>query len=63
MMFKNISTKLLLLFGMSLSVTNVNAGAEEVTPTFVGCHPNGVCYIGISPLAVSTICPNKGRIL
>ena len=35
--------------------------SQTFIPTFVGCFPNGVCYIGVTP-NVDTTCPNKGQI-
>ena len=40
----------------------MSAGSELLTPTAVGCHSNGLCYIVISPPATATTCPNKGQI-
>ena len=38
------------------------AGSENFSPRFVGCFPNGTCYIGIEPGSSTTICPNKAQI-
>ena len=46
----------------SVLSTSVIAGSEQLTPTAVGCHPNGICYIIVSPPAVNTTCPQKTQI-
>jgi hypothetical protein len=50
---------IVILFSLPVSVF---AAPEVLTPTFVGCHPSGICYIGVSPPATMTSCPNKGQV-
>ena len=51
-----------LIMGLLMPLKNSYSAPETFTVKFVGCFPNGTCYIGISPYSGSTTCQNKGQI-
>jgi len=52
---------IIIIMGLFISSTSVYAGAQIMTPQLVGCFPNGTCFVGVSPDAVTT-CGNKNQV-
>ena len=52
----------LIISGLLFSSAIHAAGTESFDVDFVGCLPNGTCYIGIAPESSSTSCASKSQI-
>ena len=53
---------ILIIFTILYAQQVFSAGAESFSPSFVGCFPSGICFIGIEPPATLTTCPTKSQI-
>ena len=56
--------KKITLFAILSMLTSVShaGGAESFNVDFVGCFPDGKCFIGINPNATATTCTNKSQV-
>ena len=53
--------KLMVIGILYLIARSAFCAPQIFTPTFVGCFPDGICFIGITPLA-ETACEKKGQV-